>query len=282
MNLHMMMQKIADEENKEIYEVYRKYYTILTEKYPECQLIKDPAESKLKQIERQGFTDKLKDILNEDHKALFELLDVKYTSKQKIKIFENELNLIGGSVESNDVNNDIKSFVVRALTKVPDYFFNIPASSTGKYHPNFAIQPSGLAKHVKAAVKIALDLFEVEVFGFDGRTKGLALAAIILHDCAKNGFNGSNYTVPQHPILITDFLEENVALDNLSKEDYIHIKKAINSHMGKWNTSRGGKKEITPKPKTKLEYFVHICDLFASRKYIDFDFSADFDVLDFK
>ena len=38
---------------------------------------------------------------------------------------------------------------------LPDYFFEIPASSTGKYHPSYALGDGGLVRHVKVAVRIA-------------------------------------------------------------------------------------------------------------------------------
>ena len=40
------------------------------------------------------------------------------------------------------------------IEKLPDYFFEIPASSTGKYHPEYATGKGGLLRHTKAAVRI--------------------------------------------------------------------------------------------------------------------------------
>ena len=45
--------------------------------------------------------------------------------------------------------------------------------------------------------------------------------------------------------------------------------------MGQWNTDRY-KNEIMPKPKKSIESFVHLCDYLASRKYLLFDFGADY------
>ena len=276
MSIQAVIKKIAAKENEEARFIYGRYYSKLQTKYPECKIVKDEKKSKIQQIRDQGYEDKLIELLKEDYEDLFNQANIKYTNIQKIQIFEKELHLIGGSDEQNDVNDDIKEFVVKSLTKVPDYFFNIPASSTGKYHPEFTIQVNGLAKHVKAAVKIAIDLFEVKVFDFDQRTRGIIIASLILHDCAKNGFNKSQYTVADHPIQITKFLKENVELKALTQEDFTLIEKNINSHMGKWNTTFKSDKEILPKPSNKMEYFVHICDYIASRKYINFDFNEDF------
>ena len=41
---------------------------------------------------------------------------------------------------------------------LPNYFFEVPASSTGKYHPEFALGDGGLIRHTKVAVRIAYEL----------------------------------------------------------------------------------------------------------------------------
>ena len=45
---------------------------------------------------------------------------------------------------------------------IPDYFFSVPASSTGKYHPSFSLGEGGLVRHTKFAVRIAYELFQDE------------------------------------------------------------------------------------------------------------------------
>ena len=70
----------------------------------------------------------------------------------KLKYFEKEISYI----KDDNKKEDIK----KLINKLPDYFFLIPASSTGKYHPKFASTKNGLVKHTKVAVRIAKDLFE--------------------------------------------------------------------------------------------------------------------------
>ena len=57
----------------------------------------------------------------------------------KIEIFKNEINKI--SDERLRKNLEI------IIDNLPDYFFSIPASSTGKYHPSFTLGESGLVRH---------------------------------------------------------------------------------------------------------------------------------------
>ena len=55
-------------------------------------------------------------------------------------------------------NKNIKDSCETMIGLPPDYFFQIPASSTGKYHPKFTLGDGGLVRHVKVAVLIAKDL----------------------------------------------------------------------------------------------------------------------------
>ena len=54
-------------------------------------------------------------------------------------------------IKDNKIREDLKLLI----GKLPDYFFEIPASSTGKYHPAYATTEHGLVKHTKVAVRIA-------------------------------------------------------------------------------------------------------------------------------
>ena len=61
----------------------------------------------------------------------------------------------------------------------------------------------------------------------------------------------------------------------MSEDDIKLICAMIESHMGPWNTHPYTKEEILPKPKTKYENFVHMCDYLASRKFLDVKFIDD-------
>ena len=65
-------------------------------------------------------------------------------------LFKNEINYIK--------NDRIKNSLITMINKLPDYFFLVPASSTGKYHPDYALGEGGLLRHTKAAVRIAHEL----------------------------------------------------------------------------------------------------------------------------
>lgn len=97
--------------------------------------------------------------------------------EDKIKMFQSELNLIH--------DDDIRVQVTNVLEDIDDYFFSIPASSTGKYHPSFALGDGGLVRHTKACVKIAIELLKLEMFQSLLQYNDIIIAALIFHDCKK-------------------------------------------------------------------------------------------------
>ena len=181
----------------------------------------------------------------------------------KLKYFETEINYI------KDKNNreDIK-YLINLL---PDYFFKIPASSTGKYHPEFAATAHGLVKHTKAAVRIANDLFLVNDV-FTEQEKDLIIMALIVHDGLKKGEPEEEYTRFDHPLLVSKLIMEHAKDLKMEIDDVRKLCSMIESHMGKWNTNKYSKIEL-PIPKDKCGRFVHMCDYLASRNYLNVKFS---------
>lgn len=187
----------------------------------------------------------------------------------KNSIFEYELSFIK--------NPDIKNFTIRALESLPDYFYEVPASSSGKYHPQYALGKGGLVRHTKAAVRIALELFRCEtVTGhYSDNTKDIIISALLLHDGCKHGLNGSKYTITEHPIVVVEMIRNNNDLNNLlDKEIFDKIMNGILTHMGQWTSDYKTGKEVLEKPKTGIQNFIHMCDYLASRKSIEINFEA--------
>lgn len=166
-------------------------------------------------------------------------------------------------------NEIVRQQCYEVVLRIDEKFYIVPASSTGKYHPDYATGEGGLYRHTKAAVKIANDLMKLEMFGFTPLNRDYIRAALILHDCCKLGrkFN-EKYTRHDHPVLAADFI-----LDILGPGEFSTIVGwCIKSHMGQWNTNEYDS-TILPKPELDIEKFVHLCDYLASRKYINIDFN---------
>lgn len=188
----------------------------------------------------------------------------------KVQVFQKELEHIQ--------TIPVYQFAVEAIKKLPDYFFEVAASSTGKYHPQYALGFGGLVRHTKAAVKIAIQMLELEQYknAFSDEERDLMILALILHDGMKHGLNGSKYTVADHPIVMAEFIKHDSELKEiLTQEQIDFLTGCIASHMGEWNTDYRTKKEILPKPEIAAQQLVHLCDWLASRKWLNVDFEDD-------
>ncbi len=180
----------------------------------------------------------------------------------KIRYFEKEISYI----KNKDNQDDIKVLI----NLLPDYFFSIPASSTGKYHPKFASTKNGLVKHTKVAVRIAYDLFET-VNNFTDNDKDLIIMALIMHDGLKKGMVEEEYTRFDHPLLVSKLILEHSNELKMDINSVRRICSMIESHMGKWNTNKYSKVEL-PIPRDEYQRYVHRCDYLASRNYLNVRF----------
>lgn len=166
-------------------------------------------------------------------------------------------------------DEELREFAKYCMERVPEYFFHVAASSTGKYHPDYTLGEGGLVRHVKAAVKIADCLLSLEQN--QGLNRDCIIFALIFHDCLKHGKEDSGYTVHEHPELAADFIsdmyDEYPNANCLYNDQINNICECIDSHMGEWNTSTRSDR-ILPKPRAEEEQFVHMCDYLASRKFI--------------
>lgn len=187
----------------------------------------------------------------------------------KVNAFKKELNYI----KDEKLKEDLK----KLINLLPDYFFEIPASSTGKYHPSFALGDGGLLRHTKVAVRFAHELMENNTVGakFTSHTKDLIIIALILHDGLKSGIEHDKYTKFDHPLLVSKYIMENKDKLSMDIDDIRKICSMIESHMGEWTYDSYHKKEVLPKPTTAEQRFVHMCDYLASRKFIDVKFKGN-------
>ena len=164
-----------------------------------------------------------------------------------------------------------------ALTKLlPDYFYEVPASSTGKYHPSYSLGEGGLLRHSKAAMRIGYELLQDPSIGdkYTDDEKDLMLMALLIHDGLKSGNPQEKYTRFDHPILMADYLMDCEEELGLEVEEIEFLGDVIKTHMGVWTTDYNGN-EVLEKPKTKYQNFVHMCDYLASRKCLLVPFDKD-------
>ena len=166
-------------------------------------------------------------------------------------------------------NQNIRSSAETILEMIPDYFYEVPASSTGKNHPAFPLGEGGLVRHVKVAMRVLEEMFRDEAFGtYDDYKKDLIRMALILHDGFKSGLTNTGHTCLEHPVIMSDFILNNIDQLSISEEDAQFVADLILTHMGPWNKDSEGN-VIMPVPQTREELLVHLCDYMSSRRFID-------------
>lgn len=177
----------------------------------------------------------------------------------KVEQFEVELSYIKDEAIQEDCRTMIEL--------LPDYFFHIPASSTGKYHPSYSLGEGGLLRHTKAAVRIGYELLQDPCIGnkYQDSEKDIMLMGLLLHDGLKSGVVQEKYTRFDHPILMANYIMDHKADLLMSDEELELLTSVIKTHMGPWTKDYNGE-EALEAPKTKYQNFVHMCDYLASRK----------------
>ncbi len=189
------------------------------------------------------------------------------------ELFLDELELIS--------DDKLSECLLNIINMLPDYWLTEAASSTGKYHPEYALGDGGLLRHSKAAMRIGYELLSNPCIGdkYTKREKDLMLMSLLVHDGLKLGIPQERYTRFDHPILMGQFIIDNRKEIGLSSDDAKFMNEVIKTHMGPWTTDYNGN-EVLEKPKTKYQNFVHMCDYLASRKFIHIDFDKDNNILE--
>lgn len=174
-------------------------------------------------------------------------------------------------------NEDVREYAEKILEMAPQYWYSVPASSSGKYHPSYALGDGGLVRHTIALIKILNHMFGVESVAnqFTSRERDLLRVAGLAHDMWKSGtqeeYDKSKYTKFDHPIIAA---KQIWGMAYIPEEDRIFICKTISTHMGQWNTDKRHPDIVLPKPQNKYQIILHLADYLASRKEIEIKFDS--------
>ena len=176
---------------------------------------------------------------------------------RSIQFFERELDLI--------VDEELRS-VVKAFfnERVPYYFWECGASSSGKYHPVFSQGYGGLVRHTKAVVLFAEELLRMSSYAYMREEyKDYVIAACLVHDTFKYGFADSmdKAEYPNHAANAAYAFKMFCRECDFEVSEY--LLNAIASHMGQWSTNR------EDRPFTSIDRCVHMADYMASRSFLD-------------
>lgn len=178
------------------------------------------------------------------------------TSKERIELFQRELSYIA--------DDELREFAKQLLRDADDYFFSVPASSSGKYHPDFARGEGGLVRHTKAVAYFVNELIrpEMEFGSIERRDADILIVAAIAHDIKKQGDGIDGHTVKEHPKLASDYVlktYKEYEWETIDCTDIHDMRDVIESHMGPWQD---------PKPSSRKQLILFYADYIASRKEI--------------
>lgn len=167
------------------------------------------------------------------------------------------------------IDSDLVRGIVRdILGSLPTYWWTAPASSSGKYHPAFALGEGGLVRHSVAVAFVTNELCVMK--NITGLDRDILIAAALVHDGMKQGAsNEGGHTLHEHPILMAGFLYNFGQGSQPCTEICERMGHLVASHMGRWTTSKYSS-IVLPEPQG-LGEILHEADYTCSRKWFSFE-----------
>jgi HD superfamily phosphohydrolase YqeK len=176
----------------------------------------------------------------------------------KSKFFEREIDLI----QSQDLQDFVRFFFD---VKVGQWFWQSGASSSGKYHPNFAKGEGGLVRHTRAVAMVCEELLRMGSYAYmKDSFKDYARVACLLHDTCKYGMYDTvdKNCYKEHGALAAQMVSS-AWLEFFDAPAPELLCMAIRSHMGQWVENK------EDRPFTNIDRLVHLSDYIASRSFWD-------------
>ena len=170
---------------------------------------------------------------------------------------------------------EIKDYYLDMCEEIPDYIFTMPSSTSGKYHNPKQCERFGQLYHIFMFASVLEDLLRLEHVNHllkaddKGICRDLLRCIPAFHDAIKCGWNGSKFTVQDHPMLAYKWVLETNVEHDISDKLKKFVADLCASHSGQWNTNKKGE-TIMPKPTTYPQMLIHECDILASRPNLDF------------
>lgn len=189
-------------------------------------------------------------------------------NRPKVEVFR--------SVLEEFETDELRAYCEDMIEEIPDYHFEIPSSTSMKYHNKTQCQPGGQSYHVLMVGTIANYLLKLKYVQEQKFTKPkkrdcLRIAAI-LHDAHKTG--GGQYTVHEHPILAQKWIETTKVKHDIDPKLKKYIGRLVASHSGEWTESNRSD-VVLPEPENDEQFFVHLCDILGSRSNLDMIYSKE-------
>lgn len=187
------------------------------------------------------------------------------TKEDKKKIIE--------PLTRNFETEEIKLWFMDMVGEIPDYIFTMKASTTAKYHNAQQCETHGQLIHAFMFDSILNHLLRLkgnrEKFPTP-EERDCMRCCPVLHDAVKCGWNGSKYSVANHPMLAKEWILSTEVEHKIPTEYRQMVADCCEAHSGEWNKSKSGK-VLMSEPRNEREFLIHMCDILSSRPDINYD-----------
>lgn len=171
---------------------------------------------------------------------------------------------------------EFREYLADMVEKIPDYFFTMPSSTSGKYHNAKQCRPHGQLYHVfmfQSILEHRLRLKHNRELYPTPELRDAMRCVPLLHDAVKCGWpvDGEappRWTVANHPMLAKEFVLNTKVEHDIPAAYKMLIADMCEAHSGEWNKDRSGN-VIMSEPRNEREFFIHECDILSSRVDID-------------
>ena len=167
--------------------------------------------------------------------------------------------------------DEMRLYCADMIKRIPDYIFDIPSSTSGKYHNATQCQDHGQVYHMIMFAEVLN--YRLELKGNREKFKSAVQRDAMrctpfFHDAIKCGLNGGIYSVHDHPMLAGQWVRETKVEHDIDDKIKDVIARMCERHSGEYTTAAKNK-VVLPEPENAMEFFIHECDVLSSRKTID-------------
>ena len=163
----------------------------------------------------------------------------------------------------------------KIIEDLPEYWFEVAASSSRKYHPYYTINEHGLFLHSMAVASFMNYMLEIDQYKtqFNEWERDCLRIGALCHDGNKHGKLSHGNTIFSHPLVMAETIR-NYKGQDLNDSCLDFIADSIETHMGQWNTNKREPNTILPKPMSLGQQLLHLADYLASRKDVEIHFDT--------
>lgn len=186
---------------------------------------------------------------------------------------------------NSEMKNKLKEYALRPFEteqfkqyfsdmwdQIPEYIFEMPASTSGKYHNKTQCQKYGLLFHMFMFASIVEHRLRLdwnrEFIGPTAIERDMIRCIPFFHDALRCGWNGGEHTMIEHPLLAAGWVRNSKVEHDIPQDYKDDMAEMCERHSGQWNTNKQGV-AIMAKPELDREIFIHECDILSSRADID-------------